>query len=35
MTRQELRAYDLNIKQLEDFKNNNIYPLDLFDEMTI
>ena len=35
MTRQELRAYDLNIKQLEDFKNNNIYPLDLFDETNV
>jgi len=32
MTRQELRAYDLNIKQLEDFENNRIYPLEVFDE---
>lgn len=31
MREEELRGYDLAIKTLEDIENNNIYPLEIFD----
>lgn len=31
MTREELRGYETNIKTIYDIENNNIYPLEIFD----
>ena len=31
MKKEELRGYDINIKTLSDIENNNIYPLEIFD----
>lgn len=31
MTKEELRGYDTNIKTIYDIENNNIYPLEIFD----
>ena len=35
MTKEELRSYDLNQKQIDYFIQNKIYPLELFDESNI
>ena len=32
MTREELRSYDFNLKQIEFYEQNKIYPLEIFDE---
>ena len=29
--KEELRGYDVNIKTISDIENNNIYPLEIFD----
>ena len=32
MSKDELRAWDVNKRHLEDFENNKIYPLELFND---
>lgn len=31
MKKEELRGYEIGIKTIDDIENNNIYPLDIFD----
>lgn len=32
MTKEELRSYELNKQLIENYKNNKIYPIDIFDD---